>query len=257
VNVTVLLRRCLLERARIGLAHRHTVTAVRTLSDLELTWQCETPDVVMLDPLAAETESVARLLVAYDRLRGVPLVMYTMLSAEAMRAVAALAHAGAPHLILAGYDDGPGALATVLESLPPTTFSGRFLERLGTPLQAMPVELRMAVRELFQAPPKIRSTLALAAAGNMTLRTLDRWIGRVGLASPGSVITCARLVRACWLLRTGARPLTHVSQSAGFSSVRSLRHRLVSTLGTSVSSIRNAANAEQILDRLELSVRCG
>jgi transcriptional regulator GlxA family with amidase domain len=119
----------------------------------------------------------------------------------------------------------------------------------------MPPELRAAIRHLFRAPREIRSTVDLASAGRLNLRTLDRWIGRAGLASPGAVISCARLVRACWLLRMARCRLSDASDRAGFPSIRSLRHRLVATTGLSPSLLRAADSTASILDRFEASVR--
>jgi len=255
VDVIALLSPTLIARARSGLATRHTIHPARTVSEIASALRVGAADLVMIDPRSADVETLSCAIAAWGDIRPVPIVLYTTLCPDAMRPVARLVHAGALRLVLAGYDDGPGRLAATLDALPASAFSARFLKRLRAPLSALPGSLRLAITRLFNEPREFLSPDDLAAACRMNRRTLQRWTGRVGLSPPAAVLTCARLVRACFLLRSSRWRLADVSRHAGFGSPRILRVRLLAMTGFLPSTVENAESSEPVLRLLEGGMR--
>ena len=190
-----------LSHLRIVAGREHSLTAVDDWSALEAAVRSHPTDVVVVDPRDGGTPCIdefGALLVKYPSL---PVVVYTSLSPESMRASVELAKYGIQHVVLRGYDDEPRRFRTLLDRLPAYVLSEQVLASLSARLDGAPQPLRRAVERLFRSPHGFHDVRDLALAAGMTRRSLDRWLDRTGIAPGKMLVVGARMLRAYHYMR--------------------------------------------------------
>ena len=235
---------------RVALENEHVLTVVDDWDTLSRTVRSRAIDVVIIDPRidgAIEIEALKQLIGRYPTL---PVVVYTLLSPELLRATVELANLGVRHLILRGFDDEPRRLRELLERVPAQQLSDIVLQGLAPRLQAAPPMLRRAITKLFEMPQTFRGVEDLAGAAGMTRRNLDRWLDRLGLASARMLILAARLTRAVHYMRDPGYLLDDITKKLGYGSGRLFARQVRAATGLTPSMLRQRGEPEKLIREL-------
>jgi AraC-like DNA-binding protein len=225
--------------------------------DFDATIRRRVIDLAVADPSVIAPDSVGTL----ERLRGefptLPVVIYTTLHAETLRAVVRLARSGVEHVVLYRFDDEPRQFKRLLEGVPGHALGERMLHLLAEPLGRLPVAVARAVESMFRSPERIRSIHELAAAAGMNTRSLYRNLERVGFHSPRSLVVAARLIQAHAYLRDPGRSIKDVSAKTGYRTPFLLNQQMREMTDFTTEQARRELVGEELVSLLARQVRRG
>ncbi|HZS61629.1 MAG TPA: helix-turn-helix domain-containing protein [Gemmatimonadaceae bacterium] len=232
MDIVALLPERLMHPFRTVIRTAHTVRAVRDLRELVAVLSARPADIVVVDPQLAGPE--------LDRYRtSMHIVLYTTVSADALKACHAMGTRGYRNVVLFGVDDEPVAFRALLEALPADELADALLALLRERLQRLPESLAEALEAVFRTPSVIDCVDRLADKASMPRRTIYDALERAGLATPAQHLGAARVMRAYHYLREpGARvrdvavKLRYPSPDAMASSIRSVTGFLPSSLAS-------------------------
>lgn len=184
-------------------------------------------DVLVVDPqfgsVEPRTESIRTLRRQY---RSVPFVVYSTLAAQTLKPLIELGRDGMEQLVLYGVDDDPRHLRRVLERQPGVALASSLIARLRPRLRTLPADVTRAIERVIHTPAAFRGVPDLAAAANVSRRTIYRECERARLASPRELIAGARVLRAYAFLRESDYAIEDVAEHLRFSSP----HHLTKTM---------------------------
>lgn len=210
-----------------------------------------------MDPTAegvAGAESIRQLI---ERHPSLPLVIYTSLSPQALKAVVTLARHGVEHVVLHRFDDDPRRFLALIERLPGYALGELLLERLAEPMAKLPLSVSRAIERLVRSPGQFFGTADLASAAGVTVRTLYRQLDAAGLASPRLMVQGARILRAYSYLQDRGTQLDNVSAKLGYSAPRILSRQIQQWSGLTPSELRHRVVPEAFVRTLVRRLRRG
>jgi len=184
-----------------------------------------------------------------------PIVLYTVLSADSMRAIHHLGRLGLEHVVLNRFDDDRRRFLDLLERIPGQGLSNQVLQSLQPELSRLPVPVVRAVERLFRAPGRFRNTQDLSSAAGTILRTLYRQLDGAGISSPRLLVASARLLRAYALLRDPGRQIKEVAAKVGYHSQYQLTQHMRTLTGYTPSDVRVFVEPEQFVVLLVEGIR--
>ena len=231
------------------LGNAHSVSAAADAAELYALLGSEDPDLLVLDPAARDGMIADSLEGLVTRHAGLPVIVYTTLSPQAMRLVVRLARVGVQHVVLNRFDDEPRRFLELIERVPAHPMAELLLEALGEPLRQLPVVLARAIEQLVRSPSRATSVPELAALAGMTSRTLYRYMAAARLP-PRELIVCARLLRAYTFLRGPDSRLKEVSVKLGYSDPERLSDQLRDWTGFAPKDLRHGAEPAEYVRRL-------
>ncbi len=240
----------LLSHLRASLHDTHSVTAASDWNALMEIARDRAIDIAFVDPRAAGSggsSEIRGLLLMYPSL---PVVLYSTLSPEAVRATAELAPLGVHQVLLRGFDDDPPRLRDTIDQLVFYGVGDALLQRLVPKVASGPPLLLRALVRLFREPQQFGSVSDLAAAASLSRRTLDRWLGRQGVASARTLIALARLARAYHYLRDPGCMAEDVARKMGYASPRVFASQTREVTGLNPSVLRQVLSPEAFTERL-------
>ncbi len=213
-------------------------------------------DAVVVDPTIVRDAAWVRLRAALAD-PGLPVLLYSPLTAVTAGRIVAASGAGVHEVLLTGVDDDPDAIRRRLHGLRRPQPPRRVLARLSGRIAMLPPPLQRGSVALFCEAPIPRRADALASAESVPRRTVDRWMGRVGLAATATLLDVARLSRI-WvpLVEDGLTP-AKVAHRCGYSGARALAvhtHRLV---GVPPAHLGRGVSVEEFVDRLSQRAQRG
>jgi AraC-like DNA-binding protein len=232
------------------LAGEHELIAIGGWHELIPAVRSRPVDVAIVDPLVDGVIRVGEVQSLLLRYRTLPVVVYTVLTPETLKATVELANWGVQHVVLRGFDDEPRRFRSLLDRLPAYAMADTILAKLSEPLAEAPGSLAAAVRRLFQAPHSFRHVCDLAEAAGMTRRNLDRWLDRIGLAPARTLLVAARLVRAYHYTRDPGYLLGDVATKLGYSEARIFAHHVREATGLLPSVWRRRVRPENFVAQL-------
>lgn len=188
--------------------------------------------------------------------RPTEIVVYSEPSLGTLQQSFAWARAGARTLVLEGIDDQPERLRRALVALAPRRAVDAFLERIEPALAKLPPILAAAIVEMFRDPQASDGVRSLVARAGMTSRSIERWLGRAGLAPASRLVSVARLLRARIALAAPSVGLARAAAEAGLSSERVLQRHSRALLDLTAAALRELPEAE-LRDRLVTLVVVG
>jgi AraC-like DNA-binding protein len=250
VEVAARLSPPLLSHLRAALEHEHALTVVRDWDELAAVVRSRPIDVVVADPKADGKLETAGLRTLLGRHPTVPVVVYTALTPETLKAAVELAKLGVQHVVLRGFDDEPSRLRELVERVPASRLSDIALRELLPRLDAGPALLKRAVTRLFESPHAFQSVDDLAVAAGMTRRNLDRWLDRLGLASARMLLLGARLTRAVYYMRDPGYLLDDITKKLGYPSARLFARQVRAATGLTPTMLRERAEPERLVEEL-------
>jgi AraC-like DNA-binding protein len=177
-------------------------------------------------------------------------IVYTSLTPDGIQAALPFVRANASDVILRGYDDGLLRLQHLLTVGIRMSVVERILTLISPAMTDLPEVLRDKIRNMFHDNSEIDSSKRLAAAANMTRRSLDRWIDRSGLVSVRLLIAAPKVLRAYMYLRQPGMSVARAANLLGFSSSRPLEQHCQVLLGTEASALREDMSIEAVITRI-------
>ena len=184
-------------------------------------------DVMVVDPQFGSSEPRAREILALrSHYRSVPFVVYSILAAQTLRPLIELGRDGLEQLVLYGVDDDPRQLRRVLERQPGVELAEKLIARLRIRFHSLPADVSRAIERVVHTPAAFTGVPDLAAAANVSRRTIYRECERAQLASPRELIAGARVLRAYAFLRESDYAIEDVADHLRFSSP----HHLTKTM---------------------------
>ena len=256
MDIAAFLPPLLLAHLRVVLGDAHTIHSVEGWEQLGLLVHRSSVDIAVVDPGADGLVRVTEIRSLLEQYPTLPIVLYTVLSPLALRALVELARYGAQQVVLHRFDDSPAKFLSVLERQPGSTLSGLLLEELAEPLAVLPKTLARAVERMFKRPGQFFGVPDLASAAQMPRRTVYRCFEMAGLASPRMVVTGARLLRAYSYMREPGHSLLDVATKLGYSQEQ-LRRSMVEMVGQTPVRVRSGVDAEQFVGMLALHLYPG
>jgi len=256
LDVAAFLPSLLLAHLRVVLGTEHTVHAVEGWDELEFLVRRSSVDVAVVDPSADGLVRVSEIRSLVEHYPTLPMVLYTSLSPQTLKALVELAKHGAQQVVLHRFDDAPAKFLSVLERQPGSTLSSLILEQLSEPIAALPSALARAVERMFKRPGQFFGVPDLASAAQMPRRTVYRYFEAVGLASPRLVVTGARMLRAYSYMREPGHSLLDVATKLGYTQ-QQLRRSMVELVGQTPVRVRAVVDAEQFVGMLAIHLYPG
>ena len=212
-----------------ALASRHDVAVIDpSIEDRTSSAAVPATAQAVLDRLTARPAALER-----------PIVIYVPVSAEAMRAVAALVSPADHTLVLHGYDDEPRRLRRLIEEAAASPLVTRVLGALAPELAVLPPPLARAVSRMLDDPAACTATGDLAAAAGMTRRTADRWLARGGLAPANLLLAVGEACAVHDLQQPRGTSAPELAERLGFTSVRAFDRHLRRMVGRSTARLRS------------------
>ncbi|HET7458489.1 MAG TPA: helix-turn-helix transcriptional regulator, partial [Gemmatimonadaceae bacterium] len=228
----------------------HTLTSADGWKALEHAVRRRPSDVAVVDPGADGTVKTAEIVSLVRHYPSLPVLVYTVLSPQTMRAVVELSGHGVNQVILHRFDDEPRRLLETLEQQPGVTLSDALLDRLAVPLAVLPAALVRAVEQLFRRPLGFSGADDLARVAAMPLRTLYRVLEAAGLASPSTMVRAARLLRAYAYLRDSGHSVEDVAVKLGYSSRQLFGRHVREAFGVAPIDLRRRVAPQECVTRL-------
>jgi AraC-like DNA-binding protein len=166
-------------------------------------------------------------------------VVWVSLDHEVARALADCGAAGVTRVLVRGYDNDPRVIAqTVADGLAEGTYARTLdlvLAELGP---ETPARLRWVLREILEAPDRVRTAEELARRARVETRTIFRWFRRAKLATPHTVITAARVLVAGRMLQDPGLTVDDVARRLGYSDARYLTEHARRLAGMTAAELR-------------------
>lgn len=217
-----------LGRLRAAVSDAHRVHVALHWAHASSIIQRHPVDVVIVDlECNADQElSLAPLETLRAEYPSLPVVLHSSLDAAALAAVAVAGRDGIESLVVANVDDDPASLRATLERQPGVQLAAALEAALAPQLRLLPEDVARAVQRVIHTPAAFKGVPDLAAAANVSRRTIYRECERAGLASPRELIAAARVLRAYALLRECDHAIEDVAEALRFSSP----HHLTKTM---------------------------
>jgi len=209
-------------------------------------------DVLVVDPnfgsaAEASTNAIKSL---RSEFRSVPFIVYSVLAAQTLRPLIELGREGMEQLVLYGIDDDPRHLRKVLERQPGVALAEQLVKRVQPRLRSMPAEVGRAIERVIHTPAAFKGVPDLAAAANVSRRTIYRECERAELASPREVIAAARVLRAYAFLRESDYAIEDVAEHLRFSSPHHLTKTMRWACGMTTARARDRIAPDDFVDLL-------
>ncbi|MBX3174320.1 MAG: helix-turn-helix domain-containing protein [Gemmatimonadaceae bacterium] len=209
-------------------------------------------DVLVVDPSfgsagEVRTEPIRTLRSAF---RSVPFVVYSALGSSTLRPLIELGRDGMEQLIIYGVDDDPRQLRRVLERQPGVALAARLSEMLQPRLRALPAAVSNAIERVIHTPAAFKGVPDLAAAANVSRRTIYRECERADLSSPREIIAGARVLRAYAFLRESDYAIEDVAEHLRFSSPHHLTKTMRWACGMTTARARDRIAPDDFVQML-------
>lgn len=213
-------------------------------------------DAVVVDPTIVSDAAWIRLGAALAD-PGLPVLVYSPLTALTAGRIVAASGTGVHEVLLRGVDDDHGAIRRRLYGLRRPPPPRRVLASLSGRIAMLPPPLQRGSVALFCEGPIPRWAGALASAESVPRRTVDRWLGRVGLAATATLLDVARLSRIWVPLVEDGSPPAKVAHRCGYSGPRAMAVHAQRLLGISPVQLAGGVSADEFVDRLSRRAQRG
>lgn len=250
VDIVALLPDRLLHPFRTVIRAAHSVRSVGCLRELEETLRTRPADVIVADPQLIGNGA------ELDRVRaGTHVVLYTTVSADALKTCHALGTRGYRYVVLFGVDDGPETFRALLESVPADSLADALIAQLRDRLVRLPETLAEALEVAFRAPTVIDCVERLADRASMPRRTMYDALERAGLATPAHHLGAARVLRAYHYLRTPGARVRDVAVKLRYPTPDAMALSVRSVTGFLPSSLPQKLEQDDLVERVATYLR--
>jgi hypothetical protein len=178
-------------------------------------------DAVVLDPTMLDSDEFEAVVGAVHK-NGVPLMLYTTLSAVSARRVVQAVDGAAHELVLRGADDAPELLQRKLAALVAPSAPAILLSHAASHFRAFPERLQTVSVSLFGRSTLPRWVAGLVKESGFARRTVDRWMHNGGISGAARLLDTARLARVWEPLVERNMTEIEVARRYGYARVRLL-----------------------------------
>lgn len=238
-----------LARLRGAAGTSHAVHAALDWAHADAIIRRQPVDVLVVDPQFGTSESprTDRIKAVRHRYGGLPMVVYSSLTAQTMRSLVELGSEGLGQIVLYGLDDDPRHLRQVLELQPGILLAEQLIGEIRRCLNYTPSPVAGAVERVIRNPAGCRQVADLASAAGVPRRSFYRHLERAGLASPRELLAGARVLRAYALLRNPDYPLEAAARQLRFFNADALTATMKSLVGLTPGRARSRVAPEEFV----------
>lgn len=233
-------------RVREALVRDAPVVRCQRVAELERA--ARTAQLVLTEPLDVDgipvAATVSRLRVVTPHL---PIIAYTRLTAESVRALVGLAESVLHALIISGVDDSPRALRKVIDEATARSCEGHVWDAL---LQSIPKEVHPVLRYCIEHSAVPLGVADVARALGMAERTMNSHLRRAALPGAQELIGWCRLVRVACLLSDRTLTLEAIAHRLDFPSASALHVLVRRLLGISPRDLRRIGATTRLIAAL-------
>jgi AraC-like DNA-binding protein len=211
----------LLTRLRQAVASRASIAVADEWEQLEETWLRAPAGVLVIDPRMAPPD------VRPVWALGVPTVLYTALTPEAIRIALAMCATLQCTVSIAfrGHDDTPPQLRHLVDVALLAGTSERLAHHLAPRLRTLPARGEAALLDALRNPERYRTVESLAHHAGVAPQRLRRWTREAGMISPKRLLLVGRVVWAYHYLHNRTATLRAIATRLGYAEPRDLaRH---------------------------------
>lgn len=176
-----------------------------------------------------------------------PLVLYTRLSPAMVPVLLQLGQAGIREVVLAGHDDHPDRLRSLLVEEAAGSVSRRLIHEIGDLLAGCPGELRWTIETAIREPVTLHTVGDLARRARMDRRTCARWFTKAGLPPPSVMLTVFRVAYAHRLLQDPGYTVEDVATKLGYAKTRSFAQNVKEVFGMTPGELRVSLTPDEAL----------
>jgi AraC-like DNA-binding protein len=250
VDIVALLPDRLLHPFRAIVRTAHAVRTVGTVREMEEVLRDRTADLIVADPQLVGNGA------ELDRIRATTrVVLYTPVSADALKACHALGTRGYRYVVLYGVDDGPETFRALLESVPADSLADALIAQLRDRLARLPDTLAEALEVAFRAPTVIDCVDRLADRASMPRRTMYDALERAGLATPAHHLGAARVLRAYHYLRAPGARIRDVAVKLRYPTPDAMASSVRAVTGFLPSSLPRKVEQDDLVERVATYLR--
>jgi AraC-like DNA-binding protein len=245
IVVTLLPQYAFRQRLRTALEDRHEIVNCEDWGALARECDRTLARVAVIDLLAdvpANFERVRRLRQAHPRLT---LIAYVSPSPQRVREIFDAGRYGFAGLVVAGEDDAPRTLLSVIDQAEARALTGA----LRTELKELAPDALDAVLLAVTRAHERLSPVSLAKLLGRSPRALTRRLAAEGLPSPQRLLGWARLIVAAHLLEDSGRSADRVAATLGFPSGSAYRNTCQRYLQATPHEIRRMGGAGFVVRR--------
>jgi AraC-like DNA-binding protein len=222
-----------------ALTPRYTLRFVEAWPDAETAIRDHPVGVLIADLCVQGKAEVGKLRQLRLMFPSVSAVLWVSLTHDVARPLVDCGAIGVTTVLLRGYDNDPRMIAEVVakrmsEGIHAWTLD-LVLRHLGP---ETPARLRWVMKEILDAPTKIRTAEELARRAGVDTRTVFRWFRRGRLATPHTVITAARVLLAGRMLQDPGLTVEDVARRLGYSDPRYLAEHARKLVGMTPGELR-------------------
>lgn len=240
----------LLSHLQRVLGREHTLASASDWGELDRLVRRTAVDVAVLDPGADGVVRAGHIVEIVRRYPSLPIVIYTVLTPQSLRAVVELSNHGLQQVVLHRFDDEPRRFLETLEQQPGVSLSEALLDRLAAPLSALPSALVRAIERMYRRPGGFAGAADLARAAGMPRRTLYRALEVAGFAHPSFVVRGARLLRAYAYLRDPGHLVDDVATKLAYSNQQRFAKHVRETFGVTPLTLRRTISPDECVARI-------
>lgn len=194
--------------------------------------ECVVLDPALISPAAAE--NVVMCLSEFPR----SVVAYSSVTTSALESAIILAQGTAARFVFRGTPNERSALQRALLLTPNSELASALLTALTPYIDRLPRSLRERIASMLRSGDGPASSDALAAASNITRRSLDRRIPDAGLVSARAIIEAAHVAWAYRSITASTVPLTRIAAMLGYTSSRTMDQQLQRLMDITSSKLR-------------------
>ncbi len=203
----------------------------------------------VIDPALMAPNEIEALLGLLTR-ADLPVLVYASLCEAGVDGAVQLARFSSAPVFFRASEQSIDGVARALLSLARPAYLQRVRTAIRPKIDRLPRRLQAAVANIFTEPFVVATPASIARSAAVTRRSLDRWMVRVGLASPRVLVAIPPLLRALTLLWDTDLSVGRISQICGYRYRRQLQEHLMRITGTDAVSVRHHGDRDGIIDRL-------
>jgi hypothetical protein len=211
------------------------------------------PTVLLVDPSILQSGQTHSLIAEANSV-GVPSVVYLGSECEAGGEVLSVISATRASLLTAGHLHDANLFRHRLDRLQAVAVTTEVLRRLAPRLRLLPAPLAHSIMMMFAIPGPNDSPKELAASSGMARRSIDRWIGRVGISSARLLVAAARLAGLHDAITTNGETIAAALRSGKLGSLVAVRRQCKTLCGYSLSDLRRASKVD-LIAKMEAGLR--
>ena len=239
VEVLALLPPISVVRIRSCVCREHSLSVVTRYVEVPRFIARKHPDLLIIDPALTEVRDpteIATRTSALMRLAHVPTIIYCDTQPDVVSALPAIALAEQVFIVVRGSRNEEGQLHNAFLNVEQSDVAADLLAHFECNLQATTPGLRRAITDVLLRPYTCAKVSCISQQAQMSRRSFDRALERIGLPSARRLWNAARVARAHIVLRHSTASVA--AEKLGYSSEKLLARSILRITGLSPRRLR-------------------